>query len=365
MGLKKYLKPLDGQADIGLGDLRFSGDLLFSRVFVLSTEAYRTLHDRFAGYLFENVVAAVENETVFHVVAKVKDQAIIESLVTDTGGRILQIPDEELTLKDFLEITDGKISVLHEEIAKLRGELQSKAREDLNRMILLREALSAENERLSVLGKAAEAKYVTLIEGWIPEKDTETAISEVRESIDHVFIDIRKPEPSEEPPSKLKNLARIRPFQVIVNLFATPKYREWDPTPIISYSFAFFFGLMAGDVIYGLGILLLGKFLLPKLVDNPETDGVRLFQRVIYTCGVVALVVGVLSGTYLGNIYEFFGIESLALVGAVQNTLQDPIKFIVFSLLVGIVHVNIGHLLALIKGVKGGEKGGSIAWVWV
>ena len=101
----------------------FSGDFLFSRVFVLSTEAYRTLHDRFAGYLFENVVAAVENETVFHVVAKIKDQAIIESLVTDTGGRILQIPDEESTLKDFLKINDDKIGVLDEQIAKLRGEL--------------------------------------------------------------------------------------------------------------------------------------------------------------------------------------------------------------------------------------------------
>jgi V/A-type H+-transporting ATPase subunit I len=114
---------------------------------------------------------------------------------------------------------------------------------------------------------------------------------------------------------------------------------------------------MAGDAIYGLGIILLAKFLLPKLVDDSNTDGFRLFQRVIYTCGVVALVIGVLSGAYLGNIYEFFGVTSLALVGAIQNTLQDPIQFIVFSLLIGIVHVNIGHLLALIKGIKEGEKG--------
>ncbi|MBA7690816.1 hypothetical protein ES703_99348 [subsurface metagenome] len=172
-----------------------------------------------------------------------------------------------------------------------------------------------------------------------------------------MFIDTRKPEQPEEPPTKLKNLAGIKPFQTIVNMFATPKYREWDPTPIVSYSFAFFFGLMVGDVIYALGIMLLGKFLLAKLVDDPHSDNFKLFQRLIYTCAGVALVVGLLSGTYLGNIYEFFGIGSLALVEGVKQTLQDPILFIVLALGIGFVHVNIGHLLALIKGVKERQKG--------
>ncbi|GAH83056.1 unnamed protein product, partial [marine sediment metagenome] len=72
-----------------------------------------------------NVVAAVEGETVFHAVAKVKDQKTIESLVTDAGGKILQIPDEDLTLRDFLEITNGKIRSLEEELARLCEELQS------------------------------------------------------------------------------------------------------------------------------------------------------------------------------------------------------------------------------------------------
>jgi len=355
--LKRYLEPLAGQTDLRLSDLKFSGDYLFSRVFVLSNEAYKTLYDELKNYLFENVVAAVEGKTVFHAVAKVKDQKTIESRVTDTGGKILQIPDEDLTLRDFLEITNSKIRSLEEELTRLREELQSKAREDLNRLALLREALSAENERLSVLEKASEAKYVTLIEGWIPESNTESAISEVKESIDYVFIDTRKPEQLEEPPTKLKNLRGLKPFQTIVNLFATPKYREWDPTPIVAYSFALFFGIMVCDVIYALGIMLLGKFLLSKFVDDPHSDNFKLFQRLIYTCGGVALVGGLLTGQYLGDIYTFFGIENLALVQGVKEALQDPVSFIVIALGIGFVHVNIGHLLALIKGVKERNKG--------
>ncbi len=355
--LKRYLEPLAEQANLRLRDLKFSGDYLFSRTFVLPNEAYQSSHDKLKDYLLENVVTAVEDETVFHAVARVRDQETIESIVTDARGKILSIPDEDSTLRSFLEAATSKIRSLEEELAKLREELQSKARADLNRLALLREALSAENERLSVLEKASEARYVTLIEGWIPESNAESVISEVRQSVDYVFIDTRKPEQLEEPPTKLKNPRGQKPFQTIVNLFGTPKYREWDPTPIISYSFPLFFGLMVGDVIYALGILLIGKYLLAKLVDDPQSENFKLFQRLIYTCAGVGLLVGLLSGSYLGNIYEFFGIKSLALVKGVEQTLQDPILFIVLALGIGFVHVNIGHILALIKGVKERDKG--------
>jgi len=355
--LKRYLESLAEQIDLRLEDLKFSGDYLFSRVFVLSSEAYETLHDKLKNYLAESIVASVEDETVFHAVGEIRDQRTIESLVIEAGGKILQVPDEDLTLRGFLETTTSKIGSLEEEITKLREELQSKAREDLNRIVLLREALAAENERLSILEKACEAKYVTLIEGWVPENNTESLISEVKESIDYVFVDTRKPEQLEEPPTKMRNLGGVRPFQTIVNLFATPRYREWDPTPIIAYSFALFFGLMVCDVVYALGIILLGKFLLSKFVDDPQSENFKLFQRLVYTCSGVALVGGLLAGQYLGDIYTLFGFENLALVPGVKEILQDPLSFMILALAIGLFHVNIGHIIALVRGIKEKNKG--------
>ena len=355
--LKRCLEPLVEQSDLRLRDLSFSGDYLFSRVFVLPGEAYETLYARLKDYLLQNIVVSLENENILYVVAKVRDQKTIESIVTDARGKILSVPDEDLTLRDFLEITSSKIHSLEEELTKLTEELQSKAKEDLSRIALLREALSAENERLSVLEKACEAKYVTLIEGWIPENNSESVISEVRESIDYVFVDFRKPEQEEEPPTKMKNLGGVRPFQVVVNLFATPKYREWDPTPIISYSFALFFGIMVCDVVYALGIMLLSRFLLRKFVDDPDSDNFKLFQRLIYTCAGVALIGGLLTGQYLGNIQTFFGFDNLALVQVVRETVQNPVSFIILALGIGFVHVNIGHVLSFIRGIKERNKG--------
>ena len=354
---KGYLESLGEQTAFRLKDLNFSGDYIFSRVFILPAKTYEALYNRLKDHLLGSTIASVETETILYAVAKVRGRESTESMVTDAGGKILPVPDEDLTLSEFIEMTDGKIHNLEEELAGLRQELQSKACEDLNRLALLREALSAENERLSVLEKACEAKYVMLLEGWIPESSIESAISEIKESIGYVFMDTRKPGTSEEPPTKLRNARGLKPFEVIVNLFGTPKYREWDPTPIIAYSFAFFFGLMICDVVYAVGIILFTRFLLSKLVDDPESENYRLFQRILYISGCIALVVGLLSGNYLGDIYAFFGVESLALVEGVRQTLQSPVSFIVLAIAIGFVHVNIAHMLALIKGLKEKQAG--------
>jgi V/A-type H+-transporting ATPase subunit I len=354
--LTKYLSSLEQQADIRLQDLNFSGNYLFSRVFVFPNELFETSYSKLRNYILESLSGTVENETVLYAIAKVENQETIESAVEDGGGRILPIPGEDLTIREFLEAADGNIHGLEEELAKLNTEIESKTRENLEKLVLFREALSAETERLAVLAKASEAKYVTLIEGWIPESNVETTISELRENIGYVFIDTRKPEQIEEPPTRMKNATAVKPFEVIVNLFGTPRYKEWDPTPVIAYSFAFFFGIMLGDVVYAALLILFARLGLRLLVDDPKTEGFKLFQRIIYISGGVGLVIGLLTGNYLGNFYEFFGIESLTLAEQIKYWLSEPVYFIGLSLVIGLVHVNTAHVLALIRGIRERQK---------
>jgi V/A-type H+-transporting ATPase subunit I len=354
--LTKYLGSLEQQANVKLQDLNFSGSYLFSRVFVFPNELFETSHPKIRDRILESLSGTVENETVLYAIAKVENQETIEFAVEDGGGRILPIPGEDLTIREFLEAADGNIHGLEEELAKLRTEIETKTRENLEKLVLFREALSSETERLAVLAKASEAKYVTLIEGWIPESNVEATISELRENIGYVFIDTRKPEQVEEPPTRMRNATAVKPFEVIVNLFGTPKYKEWDPTPVIAYSFAFFFGIMLGDVVYSALLILFATFGLRLITDNPQSEGFKLFQRIIYVSGGVGLVIGLLTGSYLGNFYTFLGIESLTLVEQIKYWLSDPVHFIGLSLIIGLVHVNTAHVLALIRGRREGQK---------
>jgi len=353
----KYLSALTQRRDVSLKDLDFTGDYLFSRVFVLPADGYENIRKEMEKSLFESAVGAVDDEAILHAIGKIKKLKTIESLINGAGGRRLLVVDKDLTVNRFLGMGQGELDKLEERSARLHKELQGKVEEELSRIALLHGALEAEGQRLAVLAKAVEAKYVNLVEGWAPEDSVEAAIFELKKSIGYVFVDSREPMPSEEPPTKQRNPTPLKPFQLVVRLFGTPNYREWDPTPIIAYSFAIFFGLMIADVGYAIGLIVLARFLLPKFVDNPKSEGTRQFQKLIYISAAVSMVLGLLAGNYLGDFYLFFGFENLALSSVVQQTLQSPITFVIMALLIGFVHVNIAHIIALIKGVKKRDMG--------
>lgn len=357
--LTTYLSSLDMQHEIRLTDLSFCGRYLFSRVFVLPDQAYQSVYSQIEGYLFDSIAAPLEDETTLYIIARAEDQTTVESAVKSAGGRVLDIPGEDLTIGDYLQVASDKIRSLEEEMTSLNAEIEEKTRENSQQLILFREALSAEAERLAVLEKASEANYVTVVGGWIPEGNVEETVSQLKEKVGLVYVDTRAPTETEEPPTRLRNAAGIKPFEVIVNLFGTPRYREWDPTPITAYSFAVFFGLMLCDVAYAIGIILAARFLIRKFVDDPYTEGYRLFQRVLYISGGVALVLGLFTGSYLGDIYHLlFGVESAAFfVAPVRDILTDPISFIILSIVLGLVHVNTAHLMGLIGGAKRRDKG--------
>lgn len=360
---RRYLGLLTQYYDVRLKDLKFSGDYLFSRVFVLPTEAYQTFRNELEGYLFESAAATVEDETVLYLIAKVENRDTIESLINGAGGRALLIPDGNQTLGKFLTSTEAMLQKLEVSLSGTYQELQNKAKQDIKTLALFKGALTAERQRLSVLSRACEAKYVTSVEGWIPANSVEALVFQLKDSIEYIFIDTREPEAAEEPPTKMKNPAPMRPFQVVVNLFATPRYREWDPTPIIAYSFAAFFGLMVADVVYAAGMILISRFLVVRFLGGTKSGAVVMLQRVLYICGGVGLALGLLSGSYLGNIHTLFGLGDPSLVPGIQRMLQNPLIFVILALFIGFIHVNIGHVLALIKAIRERNRGAIVAKV--
>ena len=361
-GLGRYLDILADEINLSLRDLNYSGSYLSARVFVFPVETCKIFIEKVRQHLLQHITASSkdETETAVYTIARTTSQNIVETLARDLGALPLEIPDEELTLREFAEKKDGIIRGKGEEVTRLEGEIETITTENLERIALYRETVSMEDKMLSAIEQTSETRYVSLIEGWVPRSKADFMVSQISESLDHTFVDSIQPGPLDEPPTKLQNPRAIRPFEVIVNLFSLPKYGGWDPTPGVAYFFAFFFGLMLCDVIYAAGLLILATFVLDKLVDDPSTEGVDLFRKVLYISGGVALVFGIISGTYLGDfLHMYFGVElqKLALVKWVQNQLSDPITFIIISLLIGLVHVNMAHILSLIKGIRERNRG--------
>lgn len=94
------------------------------------------------------------------------------------------------------------------------------------------------------------------------------------------------------PPTKLKNPAFIRPFEMFVKMYGLPAYNEFDPTLLIAVTYSVFFGFMFGDAGQGL-LLLIGGFILYKA---KKMD----LAAIISCCGFFSTIFGFLFGSVFG-----------------------------------------------------------------
>ena len=351
----KYLELLAGKIDLPVRDLRYSGNYLFTDVAVFSAEPHRLFLERAGDYCINEISASREGEVVSAIVARTAHRREIQSLVTEFAAIHISIPEESILLSEYLEKAMERISSREEALAALQKETARFIGEHLEEIVLMREVLEREESRFQVLEMARGSRFVTLLTGWIPEPAGEHVTRGIREHLPYAFVETRKPSDTDEPPTKLRNPRAIKPFEILVHLFGLPKYGDWDPTPAIAYSFALFFGLMLNDMAYGIGLIVVARLVLDRLVDDPASEGTRLFRNLLYTSGTVAALMGVLSGSYLGDFFTaFFGVrfESLALSSWVQTQLSDPISFIILAIVIGLVHLNIAHGLGLARGIK-------------
>lgn len=89
----------------------------------------------------------------------------------------------------------------------------------------------------------------------MPEIRKETA----EDSKIHVMEEDVEEHMSVSPPTKLKNPALFKPFEMFVEMYGLPAYQEMDPTIFIALTYTLMFGIMFGDVGQGL-CLLIGGF---------------------------------------------------------------------------------------------------------
>ncbi len=164
-----------------------------------------------------------------------------------------------------------------------------------------------------------------------------------------------------------------------MNLYARPRYHEIDPTTLVFIAFPLFYGMILGDIGYGLILLGISLYGRSKLHGEGWNS---LFTVLIY-CNIVTLFFGILYAEFLGfplaglhghpglipgwhTIPLFAGLGGEMITYPIHRT-HLVTTLLVLTLLIGVVHINIG-LIAGFRNVlaKHGMKAAvleKIAWM--
>ena len=123
--------------------------------------------------------------------------------------------------------------------------------------------------------------------------------------------------------------------------------------------FVLFFGIMLGDAGYGLMLFALSLFGYIKFSKYSET--IKNWAFLGLWLGLITIVVGLLTNSFFGDLIPrfFFNDPNQQLysltIGGIHfpiEPLRDPLTILVLSLVFGLIHLNLGIILAIYQSYK-------------
>lgn len=346
--------------NLKVSELSFTGEALFSMVALGKSQDMEQL----ITSIPKDVVIKwgfIEDETVVFIVGVSSALREVQELLSKAKADIIKFPQQDISIPDYLNYLSKHVEELRTALARTDQELMSVLEGNVELLALAKVINDLVKSRLDTLLSAASGEYLLAVEGWVPEESVKVLESRLSSEIGaYLIVSVST---DKKPPSKLKNPGILKPFELLTRFYGLPSPGEWDPTPILTYSFLIFFGLMMADAVYGLIIFLLVKYVLDRsgFIDNPYSPGYLTLKKMLMVLSLSATVFGVLSNTFAGYSIGFEeGRVVLTVAGeggglisvpALIN-LSDPMFFLVLALVIGLVHINLGHVLSVIVGIK-------------
>lgn len=249
----------------------------------------------------------------------------------------------------------GTVAAMRAELAELpellsrnAAALEQLVRPALGDLRAARRDLAARAERLAVARCVATGERTFALRAWLPQRDLARVEQELRAAAGGPVVVVEVDAPAAAAPVLLQNPRFARPFERLVGFLAWPRNGERDPTVLMALVFPFLFGVMVGDVAYGLVLVALGWVLRRRLAARaPFLADVSL---VLVLGGWWSVLFGFLFGELLGNFGRYaFDFPALWFYRGSPDALTPLLLFVVA---VGAAHVLLGLVLGVWASVR-------------
>ncbi len=210
-------------------------------------------------------------------------------------------------------------------------------------------------DKYQVLEQLGHGRNTFAMTGYIPTKDAEKIEKELSEKWGAAVECI--PADGDDVPVMLKNNGFAAPLEGVLETFSLPGKGEIDPTAAMAVFYYFLFGLMLSDAAYGILMVLICGIALWKFPRMKE--GLRKSLKMFLYCGISTTFWGVMFGGYFGDaiqvIAKTFFDKDIVIKPLWFSPMNEPMRMLVFSLLVGIIHLFAGLGMKLYSLVRTGN----------
>lgn len=304
-----------------------------------------------------------QSKTGSFVILAVKnsDVSTVERELLDFQIQKVQIPQETGSASQVIHEYELKIEELKKEIADLERQMETIRGKHEFFLMSSEEFLSGNVEQAEAPLRFATSEHAFAVTGWVPT----SKVTKVFENLDKacagkVYVsELEVEDYNEMPPVEYHNPDFAHPTQLFMDLYSRPRYTEVDPTLLMAILFPIMFGLILGDVGYGV-ILLIMSLGLRSFVKGSEA-GTQLVT-VLRNCSISSIIFGVAFSEifgfslpwqpiWLSRHINMGGAASHAAAEAATHGMEASVEHVshipqllVLSIWIGILHITLGRI---------------------
>jgi V/A-type H+/Na+-transporting ATPase subunit I len=312
----------------------------------------------------EIVSTDVDDETTAAIVVfgKAYSEPVHKFLAMENVNQI-RLPSD-LQAMPFDEAYDtlaDRRHTLPDELKSVRTELEAMSEKWFLRLATSRDVLQDKLDEIREIPKFGQTGYAFVITGWVPVDDLPT----LRRMVDAAFgeeVIVDQLEIAEEDlasaPVALKNMKVMEPFQTLLGAYGMPKYGTMDATWMLFVFYPIFFGMIVGDMGYGL--IMLGIILWLRLRFR-ENNAIQVATSILGPAATMVIVFGFVYGEFFGNLLgeKYLNLIRTLSIGPLHlpfPRVESVTIFMIIAIGVGVVQILLGLAFGVVNAVRTKSK---------